>query len=229
MRTGAALWIGTLQFFVVEAVVQSRWPTHYDRRNYYISDLGALHCSRASDGRFVCSPWHALMNASFVAQGALIAGGALLLHHVWAISSTRWQASTATALLASAGVGIALVGLAPEDTVHAVHAAGAAANFAAGNAGLLMLLFVGRGASRPLPLLSGVWAGVLGAVGLAALASFLTGSYWGLGVGGIERVIAYPVPAALPVVAIGVLLATGRGRTLPGLESGFRRRQGARG
>jgi hypothetical membrane protein len=209
VRIGAAMWVGTLQFFVVEAAVQWRWRLPYDRRDYYISDLGALHCAASGDGRSVCSPWHALMNGSFVVQGLLIAGGALLLHVVWSRASSRRKASLATALLVLAGGGVALVGLAPEDALPAVHVSGAAANFLAGNLGLVLLFFVVRAASGSATGGSGlgaVWAGLLGAIGLAALVSFAGGADWGLGDGGIERVIAYPLPAALPVVAIGVLL-----------------------
>lgn len=208
-RVGEVLWIGTLQFFAVEALVQWRWTTPYNRSDYYISDLGALHCADFPDGRFVCSPWHAAMNASFVAQGVLIAGGALLLHPLCADRADRRQATCVTALLVAAGCGVAAVGLAPEDAVRAVHVAGAATNFVAGNAGLVLLGALGR----RVPGLRGAatWAGLVGAVGLAALASWGGGAHWGLGVGGIERVIAYPLPAALPVVAIGVLTQRPRG------------------
>jgi hypothetical membrane protein len=206
------LWIGTLQFFAVETIVQSRWTIHYDRRDYYISDLGALHCERLSGERAVCSPWHTLMNISFVVQGFLILGGALLMHHLWELTLSRRQAVATTTLLTTSGLGVALVGVAPEDTVSALHVLGATANFAAGNAGLVMLYVGGRGfRHRPGAAWLGAgtaWAGLLGAVGLAALATLVAGFSLGLGTGGIERVIAYPLPAALPVVAAGVLISS---------------------
>jgi hypothetical membrane protein len=205
---GAALWAGTLQFFLVEALVQAHWAVPYDRRHYYISDLGALHCAVSTGGRSVCSPWHTLMNASFVLQGLLIGGGALLLDHMWRRTS-KHQASATTALLAIAGGGVALVGLAPEDVAPSLHVVGAAGNFLGGNAGLVMLFVAGRRSMHPV---GAVWAGVLGTVGLAALAWFVVGADWGLGPGGIERVIAYPLPAGLPVVAVGVLFAVRRGK-----------------
>jgi hypothetical membrane protein len=205
VRIGAALWIGTLQFFVVEAVVQAQWALHYDRRHYYISDLGAAHCALSGDGRPICSPGHVLMNASFVLQGLLIGGGAFLLDREWRRTSKQWASAT-TALLTIAGGGVALVGLAPEDTSPSLHVVGAAGNLLAGNLGLVMLFVVGRRSGDPV---GGVWAALVGAVGLAALASFVAGADWGLGPGGIERVIAYPLPAALPVVAVGALFVTG--------------------
>jgi hypothetical membrane protein len=208
------MWVGTLQFFLVETAVQSRWVVPYDRRTYYISDLGALHCGIV-DGRDVCSPWHTAMNVSFVVQGLLIGGGAILLRPLWRQGSRGRKAATTTALLVTAGAGVALVGLAPEDAVPPVHVLGAVANFTAGNAGLIMLALGGGAAMSPRwpRVLAAGWAGGLGAVGLAALATSVAGADWGLGVGGIERVIAYPLPAALPVVAAGILLAR-RGRRL---------------
>jgi hypothetical membrane protein len=211
------MWVGTLQFFVVESVVQSRWTLPYDRRDYYISDLGALHCARSGDGREICSPWHTAMNTSFVLQGVLIGGGALLLREMWTRCWSRRRAAVTATLLLTAGAGVTLVGLAPEDAAASLHVLGAAANFAAGNAGLVMLALAGRagyGSKTWTGVLSSVWAGALGALGLAALASFVGGADWGLGTGGIERVIAYPLPAALPVVAVGILFA-GRGRSSP--------------
>lgn len=201
---GSVLWLATAQFFVAEAIVESRWSAPYDRRSYYISDLGALNCAESSDGRLVCSPWHAVMNASFVLQGVLIIGGALLLHHDWTGGSARMRVAT-TGLFVAAGAGVALVGLAPEDTVFAAHYLGAAANFTAGNTGLVALSF----AARPVLGLrvASVWVGALGVIGLTALACFLAGANWGLGIGGIERVVAYAVPAGLPVVALSLLLA----------------------
>jgi hypothetical membrane protein len=209
----------TLQFFVLEAIVESRWKIRYDRDDYYISDLGALRCD-LSGARPVCSPWHTLMNASFVVQGALILGGALLLHQRWRLASSRRTAVTTTALLGAAGAGVALVGAAPEDTVSALHVLGAAANFAAANAGLVMLCFVGsdlarRAGTGAVGAVAPVWAGLLGVVGLAALTSLVAGSSLGLGAGGIERVIAYPLPAALPVVAVGVLVVSRSGCVAP--------------
>jgi hypothetical membrane protein len=213
------MWVGTLQFFLVETAVQSRWVIPYDRRNYYISDLGALHCATVDAGRDVCSPWHAAMNASFVVQGLLISGGAVLLRPMWRQGLRGRKAAMTTALLVTAGAGVALVGLAPEDAAPSVHVLGAVANFTAGNAGLIMLALSGAAAGDSVRwphVLTAGWAGVLGTVGLAALASFVAGAHWGLGVGGIERVIAYPLPAALPVVAVGLLWAV-RGRRSPAL------------
>lgn len=216
IRLGASAWLGTVQFFVAEAVVQSRWTLPYSRRDNYVSDLGALHCPESVDDRLVCSPWHTVMNTSFVLQGLLIATGAVLLHRLWRPRSTSVLAIATTALLVTAGAGVAVVGLAPEDTVGALHLAGAAANFAAGSAGLVGLYFVGQDVPRVQTAV--VWAGLLGVIGLLALATLVTGADWGLGPGGIERVVAYAIPLALPVVAVGALRGR-QGKMTPGLEA----------
>lgn len=183
--------------------MQSRWTVPYSRRDDYISDLGVLRCPGSVDGRLVCSPWHTVMNTSFVVQGLLIATGAVLLRPLWRQTATAALPRATTALLVIAGAGVTVVGLAPEDTVGPLHVAGAAANFAAGSAGLVCLYFAGRGLPRLKTAV--IWAGALGAVGLLALATLAAGADWGLGPGGIERVVAYAVPLALPVVGVGVL------------------------
>jgi len=66
-RLGAFAGIATLQFFVVETYAERGWPG-YDFVADRISDLGTMR-----------SPHHALVNASLLLQGALIAGGAYLL------------------------------------------------------------------------------------------------------------------------------------------------------
>lgn len=199
------LWICTLQFFVVEAVVEAGWITPYDRMTYYISDLGALHCSDRLGGHPVCSPWHAGMNASFVVQGVLIASGALLLKACWPRTTGTRSSWVTTFLLLTAGCGVALVGLVPEDTVRTVHVVSASANFVAGNAALVGVWVLLRGAGGPLISAAALWSGLLGAVGLTALVSLALGAQWDLGAGGIERAVAYPLPAALPVVGFAVL------------------------
>ena len=81
VRLGAVVWICAVQFFVMQAVVQSAWTSPFSLIHNFISDLGNTVCGPypAGSGRFVCSPWHAAMNASFALQGVLIAAGVLLV------------------------------------------------------------------------------------------------------------------------------------------------------
>jgi hypothetical protein len=82
-RAGAAVWTLAVQFFVAQAVVQSAWTAPYSLAENYISDLGNTSCGpyaySAEVSRYVCSPWHAWMNASFVALGLTIVVGAALV------------------------------------------------------------------------------------------------------------------------------------------------------
>ncbi len=182
-RWGGALWIGCLQFFVSEAIAAAGFAGSYSFRHKYISDLGAVSCGAG------CSPLHALMNASFVLQGVLIVAGAMV---VWPLFSTR-LAKIALSLIAASGLGVFLVGLAPEDAAPGAHYLGAAENLLFCNAGAALfgvaLLREGR-APRAVGLLSLAF----GLVGLAGLAGLAFGYDFGLGAGGVERVAAYPFP-----------------------------------
>lgn len=210
-RLGALAWVLTVQFLVVEAVVQGTWNQPYDRNTFYISDLGAVTCFDRPDGRAVCSPWHALMNTSFVLQGVLIIVGVALLQRYL---PRGLLAVLAYCALIVGGLGVIVVGFAPEDTQNSVHYAGAAANFLGTNLGLVLLgLCLVYGRRVPL---AGIWSGAAGTIGLICLGFFVAENYLGLGVGGIERVIAYTIPATLPVVA-AVLAWSWRAKVRPSL------------
>src|SRR3954469_20961189 len=82
IRRGAIVWVLAIQFFVAQLIVQLAWPTSFSLRTNYISDLGNTACGPYPDGdriMYVCSPWHALMNASFIALGVIILVGAALI------------------------------------------------------------------------------------------------------------------------------------------------------
>jgi hypothetical membrane protein len=182
MRWGGALWVGCLQFFVAEAVAAAGFAGSYSFRRNTISDLGALSCGAG------CSPLHGLMNASFVLQGVLIFAGAFV---VWPLFPTG-LAKLALGLVAASGLGVAIVGLAPEDSVPGWHYLGAAENLLFCNAGatLLGVALLREGTSRAVGLLSLAF----GLIGLAGLGGLAAGHDFGLGVGGVERVAAYPFP-----------------------------------
>ena len=178
LRWGALAWLLTLQFFVVEAIAQSRYEGSYSRADDVISDLGA------SD-----SAAHQLMNASFVLQAALILGGTLLLRPVL----LRAAAQVAPVLLGAAAFGVLLVGVFPSDGNSLVHAIGAVAYLLGGGLGLIALAY----AVRPRSELLGTSLAVLGLIGTAATVFFLTGVTEYLGEGGTERVAAYVLPLGL--------------------------------
>jgi hypothetical membrane protein len=183
-RWGGALWVGCLQFFVAEAVAAAGFVGSYSFRRNYISDLGALSCAGGG-----CSPLHALMNASFVLQGVLIFAGAVV---VWPLFPTG-LAKLALGLVAASGLGVAIVGLAPEDAMPGWHYLGAAENLLFCNAGAALLgLALLREGSAPRAV--GLFSLSFGLIGLGGLAGLAFGYDFGLGLGGVERVAAYPFP-----------------------------------
>jgi hypothetical membrane protein len=200
-KWGGFCWTFCLQYFAAEAAAVAGWRGGYSFHDNYISDLGALSC--VSSG---CSPLHALMNASFLLQGVLISAGAML---VWPAFPRGWLRALALGLIAASGVGVFVVGLAPEDFAPGWHYLGAGEHFLFCNAGaaLLGIALLRRGrATRPIALLS-LATGLLGLAGLACLA---TTHYFGLGVGGMERVTAYPF--TLWIAGMGIWLLRGAAR-----------------
>jgi hypothetical membrane protein len=206
---GAVLWIFCLQYFLAEAVAISAWPGHYSLSANYISDLGALRCGAQAQGlagatERLCSPLHAVMNASFGLQGLLIIGGAILTAPLF---PKGWSWKIALLLIGASGLGVFVVGLAPEDAAPAPHYFGAVENFLCCNAGLVVTgvaLQRWRGQTRGIGALT-LAAGSLGLLGVALLAAK---TYLGFGVGGMERIAAYPFPLAIATLG-GFLLRRG--------------------
>jgi len=190
---GAVLWLCCLQYFAAEAIAVAGWRGSYSFRHNFISDLGAAHCQIGA----VCSPAHPLMNASFLLQGVLILGGALL---VWPLLPRGPIGRLGLTLVGASGLGVFVVGLAPEDVSPSWHYLGAVENFMFCNAGAALLGAALLSRKRTIGAIS-LAAGLTGLFGLACLGA---GAYFGLGVGGMERVTAYPFP--LWIAAMGAWL-----------------------
>ena len=214
---GAFCWFACLQFFVAEAAAALGWPGHYSYRDNYISDLGAAACGRA------CSPCHALMNASFLTQGVLIAAGALLLPRRFSPGFTGVLARIA---LVFAALGVATVGIAPEDLNMNVHLMGARAHFLASTLAMLLwgvsLVFhrrtvsrLPRALQRPGPALLGFAVAAFGDV-LLVFGNAHTSVV--LGGGTIERLAAYPLPLWLAWTGAAAGLTLLRSRQSRSLE-----------
>jgi hypothetical membrane protein len=209
-RFGACLWVLTLQYFVAEAVSISGWQGSYSLSSNYISDLGAVGCGVVATGltettEGVCSPLHALMNASFLLQGLLITCGSVL---VWSFFPRSFLWAIALVLVAASGLGVLVVGFAPEDTRPNLHFLGAVENFVCCNAGMAMMgaaMAQWRRPSRILGLIALVF-GIVGLIGIGLMAMRL---YLGLGVGGMERLIAYPFPLWLAMMGVFILASNG--------------------
>lgn len=191
VRIGYSAWIvGVVQFFVVHGIAESAWARPYSWARNNISDLGNAHCALQPDPepRYICSPEHGLMNVSFIALGVLFVVGAALT------GGGLWRGGRAAAvarlLIAGAGVGFVLAGLAPSDVNENQHLLGALLIMAAGNIGLIVAGFC-LAEHVPTPLRWGT--SLLGAVAITAFGLFLSHHYLGLGMGGMERVAALPL------------------------------------
>jgi hypothetical membrane protein len=211
---GAWAKLTVLQYFVAEAAVIGAWagPEPYSRRTGFISDLGAIHCGIHED-RDVCSPLHAVMNASFVVQGMGMLVGALLLSSALLCVAARpgvrlafgpghrvpWYTALAAKVFTfTAGAGTIIVGLVPEDAGFvAVHLAGALMFFIGG---ALALLLLGTLWLRQSPL--GWFILACGATSFVALG---LGGATGMEVpepGTLERFMGYPVTIGLATVGL---------------------------
>ncbi|MEI4270841.1 DUF998 domain-containing protein [Klenkia sp. LSe6-5] len=179
---GAALWVLTLQFFVVEAVAVARFGG-YSRIDQAISDLGTD-----------LSPAAGLMNASFVAQAVLVVGGAVLLHPALVGLGGRLS----LVLLTAAGAGALLVGLFPSDAGGATHTIGAVLYLLGSGLGLIALAYGVRPRSEAV----GTVLALLGLLGVIGTIFFGTGVTQLLGYGGMERVGGYVLPIGLTVAAV---------------------------
>jgi hypothetical membrane protein len=182
-KSGPSLWIVSLQYFAVQIAVMLKFRPSFSMRNNTISDLGNTVCG-IYDGRAVCSPLHILMNISFILLGFTMFFGAIYHYKIFKPTRANWLGFSALGL---AGLGTALVGAFPENTVGALHFFGAAMPFFVGNAGMVLLSF-----SLDIPRPLRIYTFVSGAVALVALALFLSHHYLGLGAGGMERLTAYP-------------------------------------
>lgn len=198
-RWAGIVWLAIAQFFIVELVVQVPYTPPYSELQDAISDLGAMHCTSQ-----ICSPWHLLMDASFVALGICIAAGAIAAE----LSSPRVSATSriGAGLMALAGLGVVVVGLVPEDLLDVVHYTGAMFGILAGNAGSIVTGGVLWWARRHRTAgVIGIVAGALGIAGTLVLGVAFATSTMNAVFGLIERVAVYPMLLAM-IVTGGTLL-----------------------
>ena len=191
------LWILSVQYFVVQIIVANSWTTPFSVQNNPISDLGNTVCGEYS-GRYVCSPMHDLMNISFVVLGLTMIWGSLLFARQY--MKEPWV-KFGLYLLALSGLGTILVGLYPENTIASLHVIGATLPFLLGNIALIIL-----GLKLDIPKALRVYTIASGSLALFALALFLSGSYLGLGHGGMERLVAYP--QTIWMIVYGIYLSS---------------------
>lgn len=161
---GYLLFLGISQFLFFLRVAESIYPG-YSVANNYISDLGVGNTAP-------------LFNTSVSFLGVCVVAAAYL-------SSAVFESKIFRVLIAVTGVGAFGVGLFPEN-VPVLHTFFSFITF----------FFAGVAAvygSRVFPRLIAVISAVSGVISLAALFLFGSGNYLGLGHGGMERLIVYPV------------------------------------
>ncbi|MCY0890540.1 MULTISPECIES: DUF998 domain-containing protein [Pyrobaculum] len=158
------LAIGSLQFIIAMLVAEQLYPGYNPLHNY-ISDLGALKAPTAT-----------LFNTSVALLGIFGIIAAILLRKEIGI--------VGSALLALASAGAIGVGAFPED-YGTPHGISALITFLFGALAVMVIGLRRGGAFKPFGL-------AMGAIALIALALFIPRVQTPLGIGGIERLIAYP-------------------------------------
>jgi hypothetical membrane protein len=173
-RAGVLLFLGTAQFTFFFVVAEIYYPG-YNVSSNYISDLGAT--CRNGICNFV-QPSSSIFNTSVVLLGLSLFLGS---YYIWKGSGSK-ALSFFLLLSGIGGVGVGVF----NESYGSIHTLFSALTFVAGG---IQAILVSRVARPPMSYFS-VAAGV---ITLAATLLFLSGAYFGLGAGGMERMIAYPV------------------------------------
>ena len=192
---GPISWILSLQYFISQVFVAQAWNPPYSWSLNTISDLGNTQCGQYHE-RFICSPHYPLMNASLIILGITIALGSALIYY--GFKRSFWS-YIGFSMMAIAGVGAWFVGAFPEDTISQLHIVGAAMPFLFGNISLIIL-----GLTLEIPRWFKYLTVLSGALALVALLFFLKDEYLIFGLGGMERIVAYPQTLWLIVFGIYV-------------------------
>ncbi len=161
---GLLVLVGSAQFLLAMVIAEGTLPD-YSVSTDAISALGV-------------GPTAALFNSSIILLGLLILAGAYLYHRTHGL----WWITVPFFLL---GIGPIGVGLFTENAL-ALHGVFALDSFLFGG---LVSILVSTRLPSPLRYISIL----LGVIGLVALVLFVTGNYLGIGLGGMERMIVYPV------------------------------------
>jgi len=176
-KAGVAIFAGAAQYSIGLILAEIYYP-NYNVSTNAVSDLGAT-CT--TSGCVINQPSSTIFNSSVVLLGLLVLVGAYFLQRAF-----HWK--PAAAMIALAGIGAVGVGLFPE-TTGVWH----------GLFSLIVFLFAGLSAvvtarfqKKPMSYFSII----LGFATLVALVLYVGGNYFGLGSGGMERMVVYPVLVA---------------------------------
>jgi hypothetical membrane protein len=207
---GPLIWMLSCQYFAAQFVVAHAWgPPGYSLTQNFISDLGNTACG-AYAGGYVCSPDHAVINVSLILLGLTMAVGSLLIYQEF--KESRWSIA-GFVMMAVAGLGAALVGIFPENTIVQLHATGAFLAFFIGDLGMV---FLSLGLTRVRQSFR-IFTLCVGIISLIAFWLFVSSHHLGLGQGTMERLASYP--QTLWIILFGLYM-TGthiRSRNLSGI------------
>lgn len=178
-RWGALALCVRPAYIVTEFIVAAATKGGYSFLSDSVSRLGEVGCTAA-----YCSPRHELMNGSFIAFGALLVGGAVLL--------SRALGPWVTGLLVVAGLSSVATGLAPLDQDATLHVISAASLFVAQPIALIVL---GARLRKDRPRLGGALLAAEVMTATAAVLFALSGD--GPASGALERLGLWPVLVAL--------------------------------
>jgi hypothetical membrane protein len=158
-RAAGIGWVTVLICLIAQVVTELTMRTPYNPLVDAISDLGRTTCTPQ-----YCSPLFWVLDGSLVLLGLSLALGGWLAH----LSAPRpsWWSRGATLALSLGGIGMAVVGLFPENVDFDIHVAGAITGLVLGNVGAVLAgwaLFHVRGHRS-----TGLAAIVIGAAGVAA-------------------------------------------------------------
>jgi hypothetical membrane protein len=176
LMAGTVLLVGLAQFIVLLQIAEFLYPDFSTSRNY-ISDLGAT-CRMPPGNCTVVQPSASIFNGSTIALGILIAISTYFLQKAFG-------QKVFSLFILFTGFGVTGVGLFPE-TTGIIHLAVAFVAF-------IFMGFAAITSHRIVRSPLNYFSVILGVLSLAAMVLFMTGNNLGLGVGGMERMIMYPV------------------------------------
>jgi len=172
---GTILLVGLTQFILFLQVAEDLYPKYSTSQNY-ISDLGAT-CSPAFDKCSIFQPSSFIFNSSTILLGILVIISAYFLQK-------SFNRKLFSIFILLAGIGVLGVGLFPETTgiIHLIVA-------------FIGFIFMGLAALMSYRIVQpplSYASIILGGLTLIDLILFTSGNYFGLGIGGMERMIVYP-------------------------------------
>ena len=167
--------VGATQFLLFMHVAEFLYPG-YSVSSNYISDLGAT-CR--SSGCVIYQPSSLIFNSSIILLGILILASSIYIHRVF-------RSIVLTILLILTGAGSVGVGVFPE-TYGLIHTISSIITFIPASLLPLATIFVIK------DLFHRIYSTTMTIISLISLILFVARIDIGLGVGGLERMIVYPI------------------------------------